>query len=282
MAYSDLLIHLDAYPTPMPEALIDEAVALAAGLGARATGLAVEIDIPVHSNRLADYLIGLSALGREEEERCSAACKAALAHFTTAAATAGVFEDAVLTRGHYLERGEAVARRARARDLCVLPRQAGVDQQFAVAEAVVFGCGRPVLGFRSGALGDPKVWPGVAVVAWDGSRGAARALADALPLLKRAAQVRVLTVRNEKPGLLPDPGLEAVRHLAIHGVIAARDEIDGAGKPIGETLDGYLRREGANLLVMGAYGHSRVQEFLLGGATDYALRSAACPVLLSH
>lgn len=282
MAYTDLLVHLDNYPAPMPGPLLEEAVALAASLDAKATGLAVEVDIPVHSNRLADYLIGLSALGREEEARCRAACTSSLAHFTTAATAAGVFQDVVLTRSHYLDRGEPVTRQARTRDLCLLPRPAGIEQQFDVAEAVVFGCGRPVLMFRAGALGDLKTWPGLAVVAWDGSRGAARAMADALPLLKRAGRVRVLTVLNEKPGARAELGLDAVRHLAMHGVTAVRDEIDGGGKPIGETLDAYLVREEANLLVMGAYGHSRLQEFLLGGATDYALRSATCPVLLSH
>lgn len=281
MAYPDLLLHLDSYPSPMPEALIGEAVALAASLGAKVTGLAVEVDIPVHSNRLADYLIGLSALGREEEARCRAACKSSLAHFTAVATAAGAFQDAILARTHYLDRGEAVTRQARARDLCVLPRLAGVHQ-FDVAQAVVFGCGRPVLIFQPGGLGELKAWPELAVVAWDGSRGAARALADALPLLKRAGRVQVLTVLNEKPGARPDLGLDAVRHLAMHGVSAVREEIDADGKPISETLEAHLGREGANLLVMGAYGHSRVQEFLLGGATDYALRSAACPVLLSH
>ena len=136
--------------------------------------------------------------------------------------------------------------------------------------------------FQPGALGEVAAWPGVAVVAWDGSRGAARALADALPLLRRARQVRILTIVNEKPGATPDLGVDVVRHLRMHGVESVRDEIDGGGTTISATLDAYLERESASLLVMGAYGHSRVREFLLGGATDYALRAPVCPVLLSH
>ncbi len=282
MACLDLLLHIDSYPAPMPDALIDESVALAASLGGRLTGLAIEIDIPLHSNRLADYLIGLSALGRQEEERCRAACKAGLDHFTASATAAGVFQDAILGRTNYLERAEDVTRRARSRDLCLLPRLAGIDRQLDVAQAVVFGCGRPVLIFQPGALGDLAVWPEVAVVAWDGSRGAARALADALPLLKRAGQVRVLTVVNEKADATFELGVDVVRHLLMHGVPAVRDEIDIGVETIGAAMEAYLEREGARLLVMGAFGHSRAQEFLLGGATDHALRATVCPVLLSH
>lgn len=282
MAYLDLLLHIDSYPAPMPAELIDETVAFAASLGGKLTGLAIEVEIPVHSNRLADYLIGLSALGRQEEERCREACKTGLAHFSASAKAAGVFQEAILGRTNYLDRAEDVTRRARSRDLCILPRLSGIDRQLDVAQAVVFGCGRPVLIFQPGGLGDVAAWPEVAVVAWDGSRGAARAMADALPLLKRAKQVRVLTVVDEKPGATPDLGVDAVRHLLMHDIAAVRDEIDGGGQTIGATMDAYLEREGARLLVMGAYGHSRVQEFLLGGATDYALRAPVCPVLLSH
>lgn len=282
MTYLDLLLHIDSYPAPMPGELIDESVALAAGLGGKLTGLAIEIDIPVHSNRVADYLIGLSALGRQEEERCREACRTGLDHFTTSARAARVFQDAILARTNYLDRGDEVTRRARTRDLCLLPRRAGIDRQLDVAQAVVFGCGRPVLIFQPGALGALSTWPEVAVVAWDGSRGAARAMADALPLLKRAKTVRVLTVVNEKPGAVADLGVDAVRHLLMHGVAAVRDEIDIGGETIGTAIEAYLEREGARLLVMGAYGHSRVREFLLGGATDHALRATVCPVFLSH
>lgn len=282
MAVLDLLLHIDSYPSPMPAPLIDEAVGLAASLGGRLTGLAVEVDIPVHSNPLAEYLIGLSALGRQEEERCREACKAGLAHFTAAAQAAGVFQDALLTRVNHLDRAAHVAGLARSRDLTLLPRLAGIDRQLDVAQTVVFDSGRPVLIFQPGALGELAAWPGVAVVAWDGSRGAARALADSLPLLRRARQVRILTIVNEKPGATPDLGVDVVRHLRLHGVESVRDEIDGGGSTISVALDAYLERESANLLVMGAYGHSRVREFLLGGATDYALRAPLCPVLLSH
>ncbi len=282
MACLDLLLHIDSYPAPMPAALIDESVALAASLGGKLTGLAIEIDIPVQSNRMAEYLIGLSALGRQEEERCREACKAGLEHFSTAARAAGVFNEAILGRTNYLDRDEDVTRRARARDLCLLPRTPGIERQFDVAQAVVFGCGRPVLIYQPGALGDLATWPEVAVIAWDGSRGAARAMADALPLLKRARLVRVLTVVNEKPGATFELGVDPVRHLLMHGVAAVRDEIDIGGETIGVAMEAYLQREGARLLVMGAYGHSRVREFLLGGATNYALRATACPVLLSH
>lgn len=282
MAFLDLLLHIDSYPTPMPTDLIDESIGLAASLGGKLSGLAVEVDIPLHSNRLADYLIGLSAMGREEEERCREACKTGLAHFATAAAAAGVFQDTILARTSYLDRADHVTALARTRDICLLPRLAGVDRQLDVAQSVVFGSGRPVLIFQPGALGDPAAWPDVAVVAWDGSRAAARAMADALPILKRARHVRLLTVLNEKPGAMFGAGEDAERHLLMHGIVAVRDEIDAGDQRIGPAMESYLERERANLLVMGAYGHSRAQEFLLGGATDHALRGTVCPVFLTH
>jgi hypothetical protein len=74
MTYADLLLHIDSYPDPMPQEMIRQSVDLAASLGTAVTGLALEMTIPVHSNALADYLIGLAALARSEEARSRAAC----------------------------------------------------------------------------------------------------------------------------------------------------------------------------------------------------------------
>ena len=282
MSYADLLLHIDSYPTPTTSASIQEAVALAASLGGKLTGLATEIDIPLRSNRVADYLIGLSAMVVEEEAKSRSACRDGLAEFATRAADAGIFQASFSQRVSLYEVSDRIAKVARTYDLCLLPLAGGYDGQLEVAQAVVFSSGRPVLIFRSGDAAGLAKGPDLVVVAWDGSRCAARAMADALPILKRAKQVRLLTVLNEKRDATADLGAQAQRHLRAHGVEATIENVDSEGAGIGKALDHYVQRHAPDLLVMGAYGHSRAREFLLGGATEHALLKPPCPVFLSH
>lgn len=282
MTYADMLLHIDSYPTPTTAAAIEEAVDLAVSLGGRITGLAIEVEIPMRSNQLADYLIGLSAMADEEEAKSRTACRDGLACFAERAAAAGIFQASRLARVNHYEVGDHVAKVARTYDLCLLPLAGGYDGQLEVAQAVVFSSGRPVLIFRAGGAAGLTKNPDLAVVAWDGSRSAARAMADALPILIRAKQVRVLTVLNEKPDAIASLGEEAQRHLQAHGVQATLVAVDSKGASIGEVLDSYVKAHSPDLLVMGAYGHSRAREFLLGGATEHTLKHPLCPVFLSH
>jgi nucleotide-binding universal stress UspA family protein len=282
MALSDILLHIDSYPEPTPPAAIDQAVQLAGWLGGRLTALAVQVDIPLKSNRLADYLIGLSRMAQEEESKSRRNCRESLDHFTEKATAAGVFEGVLLERANLYELSELVARRARTRDLCIVPLGGRFDGQEEVAQSVIFGSGRPVLVYRTEPAAADATGLDVVAVAWDGSRCAARAMADALPILARAKAVRVLTVVNEKPAAVAELGAEAVRRLKMHGIAAVAETVDAAGEAIGKVLDTYLKREAVDLLVMGAYGHSRVREFILGGATEYMLTDPVTPVFMSH
>jgi nucleotide-binding universal stress UspA family protein len=97
-----------------------------------------------------------------------------------------------------------------------------------------------------------------------------------------ARQVRVVTVLNDKPDAQSGLGDDAVRHLKAHGVNALADEIDGKGRKIGEVLESYVQEQNSDLLVMGAYGHSRFREFVLGGATAHLMRDPKFPLFLSH
>lgn len=282
MAYVDLLLHINSYPTPTTPAAIDEAIGIAASLGGGLTGLAVEVTIPPPSNRLADYLAGLSAMASRAEADSREACRAGLAHFEDQAKLAGVFEAAISAQAHHLLVADHVAMVARTRDICILPLIGDDDSQTGIARSVVFGSGRPILIFRAGESGGLSTGPDMVVVAWDGSRCAARAVADSLPILVRAKQVKVLTVLNEKAAATRNLGADVGRHLQMYGVSVIVDEVDADGHAIGDVLGRYLKHHGPDLLVMGAYGHSRAQEFLLGGATEHTLRNPICPVLLSH
>ena len=201
---------------------------------------------------------------------------------TTNAACRMVLGDALHGKADLYSIGDYVAERARTRDLCIVPVTDPLDGQRSIAEAVVFGSGRPVLLFRPGVADLLSGGLSAVVLAWDGSRSAARAMADALPIMAKAREVRVLTVVNEKPDAREGVGVEAARHLGRQGIKAVVEEVDAAGRRIGEVFDAYAAECRSDLLVMGAYGRSRVREFILGGATEHMLREPKVPLLLSH
>lgn len=164
---------------------------------------------------------------------------------------------------------DAVAEAGRLNDVVVLSR----DLPF-VGEAVLSGTA-PVL-VVAGNTPAIDVPFRIACVAWDGGDEAAAALRASVPLLVQAEEVHVLTVA-EKPGGFPV--CDAVKYLARHGVKAEVIEVERHGS-IEQTLSAAVARLRADLLVMGAYGHSRLKEFLLGGVTRYFLEQAQEPVLL--
>ena len=103
-----------------------------------------------------------------------------------------------------------------------------------------------------------------------------------MPLLEKARQVRVLIVTNEKSLNSTRSSEELAKNLARHAINVVVDEVDAAGCRIGEVLRTEAASCNADLLVMGAYGHSRLLEFILGGATQSILSKPPLPVLLSH
>ena len=282
MNLQDILLHIDTYPEPTSDAAIDAAVDVAALLGAQITALALRLTIPVKSNMIAEHLIGLTDLAREEEARSLASATQGLDRFKARAESRGVFRGVLLETTQFANFAQHVAQRARARDLCIVPVGGALDGQNEVAETLIFHSGRPVLLMRREAKVNAKLAGGVAVLAWDGSVPAAQAMADALPILRGMRQVRVLTIVNEKASATAGLAQDAARHLQAHGVETVIDEVDAKGEFISRVLDSYLARTEADLMVMGAYGRSRLREVILGGATEHMLRRAQLPVLMSQ
>jgi nucleotide-binding universal stress UspA family protein len=277
MALNDILLHLDSYPDPTSTKSIDQAVSFAAQVGAKLTALAVHVKISLHRHWIAEQLVGLSVWAQEEEARSLANCRAALAVFSAKAAQAGVLQDALIEQADLYLAGEHLSQRARTRDLCIVPLDSAGDRG-EVAQSVIFGSGRPVL-----LLGaDRPSWLGTVVLAWDGSRAAARAMGDAMPVLEKAKAVRVVTIVNKDEDPTEGLGHDAARHLRAHGVDPVVEDVEAGGRRVGPALDDYLAQHQADLLVMGAYGHSRLREFVLGGATEHVLRTPGLAVLLSH
>lgn len=282
MSFQDILLHIDSYPRPTSEAALDQAVQFVSLLNGRVTALALAIRIPMQSSRLTDYLLKLTAIAREAEGESHVACRARLDYFVAKARAADVLGDGLLETADLLAYSEHLARRAEVRDFCIIPLTDVFDGQIEAAQTVVFASGRPVLVFKAGEADLPTQSLRRAVVAWDGSRCAARALHEALPILQRANEVRLVTVLNEKPAAPKGGADEALRHLQAYGVQPVLDDIQAAGRPIGHVLDDYLQERQADFLVMGAYGRSRLRELVLGGATEHVLHHTKIPVFLAH
>jgi nucleotide-binding universal stress UspA family protein len=194
------------------------------------------------------------------------------------------FEIRDLLIEHALVRRELLAH-ARSADLSIVTRAAAPASDRAhidLLDAVLFGSGRPVLLM-------PPEWRGerlfdTVVVGWDAKREAARAVHDALPLLRLARDVVIATV-DAKPssgghGLAP--GKDLAIHLGRHGVTARVNNMDGMGRSEGRALLDCAIAVGADMLVLGAYGHSRAEEWLLGGVTRELTQTSPLPLFMSH
>jgi len=170
---------------------------------------------------------------------------------------------------------------ARGFDLVVVEQPMPEQRAFAggLIGSIVSGSGRPVLATPY-IQKDPASFDNV-VVAWDASASAARAVGDAIPILKRAKSVEIVTVANGMLDQNSPGGADVVRHLARHGIHVAFRVVPG-GIDAADMLLSYVADSDAKMMVTGAYGHSRVIETVVGGATRTLLDSMTIPLLMSH
>jgi nucleotide-binding universal stress UspA family protein len=274
-----ILLPLVTYPDADTDEVAANAAAIAAHLGAELNALALNVHIPPMSSPLSRVVIDLPEMSREAESHSRERGKHLLARVVEEAGKRGVpVSTSSLAAGPAML-GEVAGQHARYFDLALLGWAAGNPTARMAAEAVVFGSGRPTILLP--ALTSIGRIDNVAV-AWDGSRVAARAVGDALPFLERASQIHVLTVTDEKPIKHDDIGERLATSLRRHGLAAKWHAITAEDCPIGITLQEHAIKAGAELLVMGGYGHSRLREFVLGGATAGVLDDLRLPILLSH
>jgi nucleotide-binding universal stress UspA family protein len=176
-----------------------------------------------------------------------------------------------------------VAEHAHYADLAVIARSAPAAQVAGTAgfvESLVLTSARPVIMFppHGTATRLRRI-----VVGWNAGREAIRAVADALPFLVRAQAVEVLVVDPQRhPDHGQEPGADIARHLARHGTTVEVLRLSSGGEGVGRVLLSRAADFGADLLVMGAYGHSRLSEWMFGGVTRTVLREAGLPVLMSR
>lgn len=269
---------LVTYTDPNSDTVAANAAAVAALLDADLNVLAVNVTIPPVSNALSRFLLDVPDMIREAEttsrkhgERLTAAVEAAASAAGVAVRAERIAETQPLLSA-------TAALHARYHDLVLVGLEADNPTSRATAESAVFGSGRPVLLLPE--TFDADAFDHVAI-AWDGSRVAARAAADARPFLARARKVSVLTVVDEKP-LAAEDGERLAATLRRGGLEAEAVVLRGKDAPVARTLQDVARERGAGLLAMGGYGHSRVRDFVIGGATEGVLKSLSLPVMLSH
>jgi nucleotide-binding universal stress UspA family protein len=257
----------------------DYAVLLASTLEAHLTGIAFVYDpiVPVS----ATGYIPAEVIERQQADN-EAAAKAALERFGQATTRAGLSAEPLTINASLAGAGEQFGRIARRFDLAVVgqaePEGSSVDD--IIAETTLFESGRPMIVvpyIQKGPLKLDRV-----MVCWDGSRQAARAVGDAIPLLVKAGKVEIVIIANE-PGKQDEiEGADMGQHLARHGLKIEVERIPGGDVDVADALLSHAADSGADLLVMGGYGHSRLREFVLGGVTRSILRSMTAPVLMSH
>jgi nucleotide-binding universal stress UspA family protein len=278
MDFKDILVHVDS--TPASAVRLRLGLALARRFGARLSGLHVvpEPDVPPYFKPSA-----VERIAEIYRENAREAAILAEANFRDATKSIDI-----LTAWHSVEgdMAQLLAERARFADLLLLGQSDTENPPtlaaFSLPEKVVVHAGTPLLVVPTrGAFHDIGRH---VLVTWDGSREAARAVHDAMPLLQTAERVSLLAVDPHRQGHVHPTAnaAEAAAHLARHGVQTEPTEILSGEKNVTDVLLAHVTNVGADLLVMGAYGHPRLLEFVLGGTTQAVLERAAVPILVSH
>jgi nucleotide-binding universal stress UspA family protein len=274
-----IYLPLVTYPDPNSDAVASNAVAVAALLGGQLNAVALIADIPEVSSGLSRILLDLPEMVRDAETKSRESGDHLLGLIEKEARRKALSLTTDRAPAGLAEFGEVAAVEARYSDLTLLGWEPKGETSPMVAEAVIFASGRPVVLLPSHAK--VENFDRIAI-AWDGSRVAARAVADADLFLSLASEVTVLTAFDEKPLPGGGGGERLAQALRKRGLVATAKSVETVGAPIGEALQQQALAAGADLLVMGGYGHSRLRDFVLGGATAGVLGDLKLPVLISH
>lgn len=277
MDYKTILVHFDAGRTS--PARLDLALQLAQKFDAHLACLYALAVVPTPSYAAEAGQILIDAQERAQAERLGNAQRA----YEGCVRRSGYGK--VEWRASPADALDAVALHARYADLVVIGQKnpdwsSGVGKEF--QERLLLVAGRPVLvvpyAFEKRPIAENIV------IAWNAGREATRAVNDALPLLKRAREVHVVAFDTAAAGGAHGevPGADISLFLARHGVRVSASHYEGSDVDVGNLLLSRAFDLSADLIVMGAYGHSRLHELVLGGVTRTLLDSMTVPVLMSH
>jgi nucleotide-binding universal stress UspA family protein len=256
----------------------DYATSVAAAFGARIAGVAFLYEPVIPDGTLGGVPVDLIELQREENSK---AANGAVARFEAAARKAGVAAETRILDATFGGAATLLARIARRFDLTVVgqaQREHGASEELMI-EGALFESGRPLVVvpyIQKRGLTLDRV-----LVCWDGGRTAARAIGDAMPFLERAKSVDIVVVAEERKNN-EITGAKMSEHLARHGIAVNVKRIAKGDLAIEDAILSYAADSGADFMVMGGYGHSRLREFILGGVTRGILATMTVPVLMSH
>lgn len=280
MDIRDILVVIEDEPSQAGR--LDAAITLADRFGARVTGLYAGVlpDIPTYVEAQLP-----EDLRRRRDAALAEAASHAEADFRARAEAAAVSHDWRVATGPFEHVTRVVAGHSHLADIAVVGRSSPEQPHgllgATVSNQLVLSSGAPVL-LCPAELPEQNFGAHV-VIGWNGSREAGRALRDAIPFLQRAEEVSVLTVETARSSENAVVNWEDIAgYLARHGIDASIRQSLVGSDGAGEVILSRAKEAGADLVVMGAYGHSRLWEISLGGATRHVMAHADIPVLLSH
>jgi len=280
MPIKDVLLPLVGEPDAAAIAAVEKCAAAAGAIGARVTAMAVETEVP--GRPMVTISSDLENTAAAEAARSVSNAHSLLQAFNTAANRLGVRNGQKLDRLAMADIPAHFAQAARLRDLSLVPVRAHDSRSEELVEALIFESGRPILLCpQEFAAGLPVAFDN-AVIAWDHSAPAARAVADALPMLQAAANVRIVTVTDKITPAEQESALALVNHLVEHGIKASFEAVKIDGSSVGKVFEAYVKAKAIDLLVMGAYRHSRLNEIMWGGATKTVIGRPPCWVMMSR
>jgi nucleotide-binding universal stress UspA family protein len=281
MKIKDILLPLTSYPIPTEARSIENAVVLAKRMGAQMSAIAFAMDIESLVGLFADP-IGVSGILAADRKKSADNASDLLSIFEMIGARHGIVFDHSLLHCNPLNVPQRVVEEARFHDVTIVALREGDAAWQDIAARLVFESGRPIVVYPDDAKRELALSLENVAVAWDFSGPSTRAITDALPLLQEAKQVRVFTVVDDKLIAKSKSGERLAKHLARHGAEVSIEDVKSEGRAIGSVFQAYVSEHNIDLLVMGAYGHSRMREYILGGATRSILSRPPTWVLLAR
>jgi nucleotide-binding universal stress UspA family protein len=257
----------------------DYAISLAQLFEAHIAGVGFIYEPVIPGTVLGGIPTDLIEAQREENTKSA---KAATSRFEAAATAAGLSAEVRIIDASVAGAADLFGRIARRFDLAVVgqarPKE-GASEELLI-EGALFESGRPIVVVPY--VQTQGVTLERVLVCWDGSRPATRAIADALPFLRRAKAIDIVAVSGERGKGSELVGTNMARHLARHGLAVELKRVAAGNVDVPAAIKAQVAETGADFMVMGGYGHSRLREFILGGVTRTILTSSSIPVLMSH
>jgi nucleotide-binding universal stress UspA family protein len=273
----NILIGLTVEAKEEPTAAISYGLSLARCAHAQVTVYAPTVKLVLPHAFVSGTAAGLVAA---ENRYLQELARAAVKRIEEEAKGAGIKTSVTSPQLKRLKLVEGFTKETRLHDLCILDSESqALDVDRDLIEAALLESGRPLIVVPP----EYKAFSAKHVlVAWDGSAKAARALFDALPILRVAETVEVVQVEGEKDLTSIVGGSALAAHLLAHSVEIVAKTIAARDSDVAEALRQYASHSGADLIVMGGFAHARIRQLILGGVTQSLLRHCPVPLFLSH